>query len=173
MSAYPEGVEVRRGAILSDDGRYRYRLTRMWDMYALPFLMLNPSTADAYDDDRTIARCVGFARTLGYGGIGVWNLYAYRATKPEVMFAKQGLGENIVGPENDRRLRVLFDWAQVSKVPVIAGWGVNAKADRVAEVLEMPYAAEVLHRLGPTTKAGAPRHPLYLKADTPLVRLVS
>lgn len=38
-----------RGAVLSDDGVYRYRLWRIWDRDRLPttFVMLNPSTADA------------------------------------------------------------------------------------------------------------------------------
>jgi len=36
--------------------------------------MLNPSTADETDDDRTIGRCVAFAQTWGAGGIVVCNL---------------------------------------------------------------------------------------------------
>lgn len=170
MSAYPEGVEVRRGAIISDDGKYRYRLTRYWwPGRSLPFVMLNPSTADASIDDPTIVRCVGFARRLGFSGIGVWNLYALRATRPVHLWKSP----DPVGPDNDAKLRVLFEWAYWAEVEVVAGWGANAKADRVEEVLAMPYATRVLHRLGPTTKGGAPRHPLYLKADTPLVRLAS
>ena len=34
---------MERSAVISDCGRYRYRLTRRWgDGYALPWIMLNP-----------------------------------------------------------------------------------------------------------------------------------
>lgn len=57
--APPEGETPEfplTGAIL--DGPYRYRLWRIWDR-ALPmvcWVMLNPSTADATEDDPTIGR---------------------------------------------------------------------------------------------------------------------
>lgn len=39
-------------AVLSDDGRHRYRLDRRWGTGApVVFIMLNPSTADASVDD--------------------------------------------------------------------------------------------------------------------------
>src|SRR5689334_16488446 len=74
---------VRKAASISECGRYRYSLHRWWGAgERLYFVMLNPSTADAEVDDPTIRRCMGFARTLGFDGIGVVNLYAFRATKP-------------------------------------------------------------------------------------------
>jgi hypothetical protein len=58
---------ARAAATISADGRYRYRLERWWDEHvpAVLFVMLNPSTADARDDDPTIRRCVAFARRWG------------------------------------------------------------------------------------------------------------
>ncbi len=55
--------DTRRGAVLSDDGEYRYRLHRTWDVKKsmLAFVMLNPSTADATNDDPTVRRCLGYA----------------------------------------------------------------------------------------------------------------
>ena len=47
---------------------------------------------------------------------------------------------------------------------VIAAWGANARPDRVDQVLAMP-GADRLQALG-VTKTGAPRHPLYLRADS-------
>jgi hypothetical protein len=63
---------------------YRYELRRVWDaqLGLACWVMLNPSTADANEDDPTIRRCVNFARTWGYGGIVVRNLFALRATDP-------------------------------------------------------------------------------------------
>ncbi|MGE3889429.1 MAG: DUF1643 domain-containing protein, partial [Vicinamibacterales bacterium] len=53
-----------RGAVLSADGRYRYRLWRLWDDCApvMTWVLLNPSTADANEDDPTLRKCIGFAR---------------------------------------------------------------------------------------------------------------
>ena len=66
------------GAIISDCGKYRYQLWRKWDP-SLPvvlFIMLNPSQADASEDDPTIRRCINYAKSWGYGGIYVGNLFA-------------------------------------------------------------------------------------------------
>lgn len=154
-----------RGAVLSADGLYRYRLTRSWDARKpiLPFLMLNPSTADARQDDPTIRRCVGFARGLGYGGLGVWNLYAFRTDKPTVLWEAQRGGVDIIGPENDMKLRNLLVWAANTEVPVIAAWGAQAKPARVAWLLEQ-RGAHNLQALG-VAKHGEPKHPLYLPAS--------
>lgn len=155
---------VVKRAVLSDDGRYRYALSRTWEpgVWSLAFIMLNPSTADAEIDDPTIRRCMGFARSFGYGGITVVNLYAYRATQPLDLWR----AEDPVGPENDAYLRAILADRQEHGVPVVAAWGANAKPDRVAEVLAMPGAAR-LSALG-VTKGGAPRHPLYLRGDSHL-----
>ncbi len=49
-------------AVISPCGLYRYALVREWDTFArrLLWIMLNPSTADATEDDSTIRKCVGF-----------------------------------------------------------------------------------------------------------------
>src|SRR5689334_20041621 len=75
--------EIVKSAVLSPCGLYRYRLTRRWgDGPALLFVMLNPSTADATEDDPTIRRCTGFAKREGMPAIEVVNLFAWRATDP-------------------------------------------------------------------------------------------
>ena len=71
-------------AIISPCGRYRYRLDRRWgDGRTMGFIMLNPSTADAENDDPTIRRCIGFAKREGCDAIAVVNLYALREGRPE------------------------------------------------------------------------------------------
>ena len=77
----PRAMTVGAAGI-SECGCYRYWLTRTWNprRATLCWVLLNPSTADADRDDPTIRRCQGFARSWGYGGIVVVNLFAYRAT---------------------------------------------------------------------------------------------
>ena len=73
-------TQVHKGAILSECQKYRYRLWRTWNdhLNSLAFVALNPSTADADIDDRTIRRMVGFAKSFGFDGIEVVNLFAFR-----------------------------------------------------------------------------------------------
>ena len=161
MSAvYPPNVEIQRSAAISGDEVYRFNLSRRWGLGTLlTFVMLNPSTADADQDDPTIRRCVGFARTLGYDGINVVNLYAFRATKPaDLWLAAEPTG----GERNDDLLREIGRCAEYG-MPVVAAWGANAKRDRVNQVLTF-RGWDKITALG-LTKSGAPRHPLYLPAS--------
>jgi hypothetical protein len=160
--------DMLRTADISPDGLYRYSLTRIWggpgNHKFLPWIMLNPSTADHSIDDPTIRRCIGFARAFGYSGIRVYNLYAFRATNPADLLT----AADPVGPRNDAVLRDVLINAHRIGVPVIAAWGVNAKPDRVAKIAGYSYADQ-LHCLG-VTKAGQPKHPLYLPKTAELRR---
>ena len=165
MSAETLSNAASSAAVLSNDGLYRYVLTRTWqpEVHRLWFIMLNPSTADATVDDPTIRRCMGFARRFGYGGVGVVNLYAYRATKPADLWK----AADPVGPENDSTIGAMLVERSYFDVPTVAAWGANAKPERVAQVLAMPGAHRLMC-LG-LTKAGQPRHPLYLRSDAALI----
>jgi len=44
---------------------------------ACGWIMLNPSRADATDDDPTVRRCLGFASAWGYGSLLIHNLYVF------------------------------------------------------------------------------------------------
>jgi hypothetical protein len=152
-------------AVISDCGRYRYALRRDIDCPGnegtVLFVMLNPSTADAYIDDRTIRRCIGFSQSWGYARLTVANVFAYRATKPEELV----LAEDPVGPDND----VWLGRLAASATEVVAAWGAHAFAERRAratrELLE-ERTGGTLSCLG-QTQSLAPKHPLYLRADTP------
>ena len=104
----PATLMPLHGAVVSDDGLYRYILTRTWDrsLPALVFCMLNPSTADATVDDPTIRKCIGFAQRLGYGGIIVVNLFAYRATKPRELYAQLAAGSTLGDAAREARVAV-------------------------------------------------------------------
>ncbi len=151
-------------AVISPCGIYRYRLDRRWsDGPTMGFIMLNPSTADADRDDPTIRRCIGFAKREGCGGLIVVNLFNFRATKPEDM-------ANAADPEGqDADLRLLEAMDHVDG-PLVAAWGSHWMAkERGAYISEMIGVHCVC--LG-KTKNGAPRHPLYVRGDAPLVPLV-
>jgi len=153
-------AQLAGSAAVSPDGVYRYELRRWWARgEVVRFIMLNPSTADATVDDPTIRRCVGFARSWGYGSLVVHNLYALRATDPTALAAHP----DPVGPDNDDHLR---HWAPPRSFTVCA-WGAHPMAARRAPaVLALLRAAGFTpHHLG-LTAAGAPRHPLYLPGAT-------
>lgn len=145
------------GAVLSPCETFRYRLWRYWGGgEALMFCMLNPSKADASIDDPTIRKCMGFARRLGYGGIEVVNLYAYRATDPGDL-KRAGCP---VGPENDAHIRAVASGVNVTKA--IVGWGSEATGHgRVSNVFELLHQHVEVFALR-TNKDGSPGHPLYI-----------
>lgn len=145
---------VTAEAVLSPCGTYRYELRRTWASGPVcGWIMCNPSTADAQADDPTIRRCVGFARSWGYAGIVVRNLYALRATDPRLL-ARHA---DPVGPDNDSSL---MD-AVANEITVCAWGGHGRRGDPVRSALADAGAA--LHFLA-VTRAGVPRHPLYLPA---------
>jgi hypothetical protein len=132
---------------------YRYSLWRWWDR-ALPYAMfvgLNPSTADEVNNDPTVSRCINYARSWGYGGLCMTNIFAYRATDPAKMKAHPAP----IGGENDRYLVTLAAQAGV----VVAAWGTHgAHLGRGESVRQMLINLHCLR----LTKNGYPNHPLYL-----------
>lgn len=157
---------IRKAAIISPDGLYRYRLTRYWGPgRMMNFVMLNPSTADADLDDPTIRRCMGFARREGMGGIAVVNLYAFRATKPTDL--KSHI--SAFGPGNYDHLYAVAAESEASGTPLVCAWGASDPfgGDVAAREIFKAHGATAVC-LG-TTQDGSPRHPLYVKGDQPLV----
>lgn len=144
-------------AVYSDCEVYRYSLTRIWDEQAprVVFIMLNPSTATEVQNDPTIQRCEQRARKLGFGGFCAVNIFAIRATDPRDMRA----ASDPEGPDNMAALDAAAQWADLS----IAAWGVHAEHRNQGPIVaaRLRAAGHRLHQLG-LTKAGHPRHPLYL-----------
>lgn len=161
--------EIRGGASLSADGIYRWTLRRWWaNGPTATFVMLNPSTADATQDDPTIRRCIGFAKRMGCGSLLVVNLFARRATNPRdlIPFA----GETV-----EREELAAWGEALAEGGPLIAAWGaspnwlrrdIDARSAMFRANAQM--AGRGMHALG-LTQDGSPRHPLYLKGDAQLV----
>jgi hypothetical protein len=163
----PEAPEVTKTAAISDCGLYRYRLTRRWGSGPLlPFVMLNPSTADASIDDPTIRRCMGFSRREGADGIAVVNLFAYRTPSPKELWAVEPRQRH--GLHNEHALYDIANEAIETNSPIVCAWGAGAgdAANFTVEWLKTRGARLVC--LG-KTKEGHPRHPLYVKGDQPLM----
>ncbi len=168
--------QMDRGALLSPCGQYRYVLWRRWDKTKprLIFIMLNPSTADAQQDDATIRICMGRARRMGMGGIRVLNLFAYRATHP----ADLDKVSDPIGPENDSHIERNLGMRIFSATgkdgppePMIAAWGDGGlrrgrSRERWREVVSLICGemGDPLYSLG-LTKAGQPKHPLRISYD--------
>jgi len=153
-------------AVLSACQRYRYLLFRRWrgTGTTMWIIGLNPSTADAEQDDPTIRRCVGFAKRCGCVALYMGNLFGWRATDP----AHLKRVSNPVGPDNND---YLVDMASQSKW-IVAAWGANPIATPRGEEVQRLLRGREIYCLG-TTAAGAPRHPLYLRREAPLVRWCS
>ncbi len=147
---------MRSGANFSRCRTFRYALWREWDASGpgLMLIGLNPSTADARNNDPTIRRCIGFARDWGFGRVHVLNLFAYRATYPDDLKAAC----DPVGPRNDSWLRKVARRCD----RVVACWGNDgAFMGRSARVRAMlGDRLEVIRLNG----SGEPAHPLYLPA---------
>lgn len=112
---------IKSDALLSTCGLYRYWLSRTWgDTPPLVVIGLNPSTADAMQDDPTIRRCIGFARREGCGGLMMLNLFAFRATDPAMLYTTQAR----VGPLNDYMLH------RLATGKVLAAWGAQSRCRR-------------------------------------------
>jgi hypothetical protein len=140
------------GAEFSTDGKYRYKLWRIWDS-DLPKAMcigLNPSTANADTNDATIRNLIQILTILGYGGFYMMNLFAIISSNPEVLLtSKDPLGDN----ENKlKEVEAICD-------DVIVCWGNFKQAKiRINEVLPNYPNAKCFG----FNKNGTPFHPRAL-----------
>lgn len=151
-------MEIIRSSVISECGQYRYQLSREWnpDGKKVMFLMLNPSKADADQDDNTIRRCISFAQSWGYGGLYVGNLFAYRSTDPKQLLQV----DDPVGPLNANHLVYLT----LNSDMVVAAWGNAGIVSKLRKKFGMEVFFTKWHCLK-IGKSGQPCHPLFLKGD--------
>ena len=148
-------------AVLSECLSYRYILSRRMgeSSRVVAFIGLNPSTADATRDDPTIRRCIGFAKRWDAGLLLMVNLFALRSTNPDALKTHF----EPIGPENDDWIDRAVSMSDIA----VAAWGNNGallgRATTVRRRFDGRLKALVL------TKAGMPKHPLYVRADTTVI----
>lgn len=159
-----DGLFSLDNAEFSPCRNWRYTLHRRWDDGpSVAFLMLNPSTADEWQDDPTIRKCRGFAQRWGYGRMVIVNLFAIRGTDPRIVMRVT----DPVGPMNDFHI---VD-ATIDCREVIAAWGCgqHIKKDRVLRpgaVMSLLADRGVDVRCLGYSADGSPRHPLMLAYAT-------
>lgn len=162
--------QAQGGAIISPCGTYRYRLERHWpkgaDLYGqTTVIMVNPSTADAEQNDATIRKLIGFGQHK-WANIVVGNLFAYRATDVREL----ANATDPIGPENDEHLRamigeayrLIFAWGPTAKLPKRLRTRWRAIWNVAQELGKEPLS------IGKPAKDGHPCHPLMLPYSTQL-----
>lgn len=159
------------------DGEHRYRLDRHANGVELGdrllWVMLNPSTANATEDDPTIRRVQRFTFDHRYRSFTVVNLHSLCATDPNDLFAR--VADSNEPTENDAH--ILRAAREASRIVVAWGAGARRYPLRVAWVVNLLLSTDRgiggglfprdLWCLG-TTAAGHPRHPLYVAASQSL-----
>jgi hypothetical protein len=149
------------GAEFSPCGKYRYALWRIWDDVNKPLVMwigLNPSTANATDDDPTIQSVTRITRHNGYGGFFMMNLFGIISADPKVLkVAEDPQGDNLMwhGKIRQRCKDIVF------------AWGAFKEAGIVSAEMVVAYPGALC--IGKTQK-GQPLHPLYQRSDSELIK---
>ena len=161
---------VTGDAAFSEDGRFRYWLSREWgfrqfsdgrEPFAL-FIGMNPSTAEADVDDPTVRKEMGLTRRLGLDRYVKVNVMDYRATSPKALLMPG------VTPCSDANRPAIRHFAERASTIIMCYGKLHKKLRRYGMLVEMDLRGYKLWCLG-RNDDGSPKHPLYLKSDTELV----
>lgn len=148
----------KNGALFSECGKHRLSLWRIWDNHKplIMFIGLNPSTADAENDDPTIRRVKGMAKEWGYGGVYMMNLFTFISTDPDKLNILEGnLSESDIWLLCIGRIceRIVFAWGNFQ---------VHGRDKEVKAMFSERWALHI-------NKNGSPKHPLYCRKDSKLI----
>lgn len=144
-----------KGAEFSEDGKYRYRLWRIWDDSKPKILCigLNPSTANADKDDATISILKRMLPILGYGGFYMMNCWPFITSKPELL----QIDEFSDKLNNDMLMCQASNCADV--IFAYGSFKVIKQKGRDKELMEMFPNAKCFAK----SKDGSPIHPLAMQ----------
>ena len=175
-AAHDPGGRVRlrllpgvRGDAEFSDHEHR-QLMRRWLGDSFPtryilFIGMNPSTADATVNDPTCAREWSFAQREGYSAMAKGNVGDYRATDPKMLLAP---GVVAVSDANLPSLRKAA--AGADRVVLCHGKLNKALAPAGRALVDTLRADGIELWCFGVNADGSPKHPLYLRLETPLVR---
>lgn len=150
------------GAYFSHDNKFRFVLWRIWDdtKPKVMYVGLNPSTANATKNDNTITKLVKVSKHNGFGGFYMLNLYSYVTPYPECL---KGNWEIMDGINNKH----LLDFSgKASKV--VFCWGNFKESQEKASELKHAFQQEAWCLF--KNKNGSPKHPLYCKDETQIIK---
>lgn len=147
-------ILLEKGAEFSEDRKHRFALWRIWNP-DLPLVMvigLNPSTADAAEDDPTIESVTRLSKFNGYGGFYMMNCWSYISTDPKKLDASTACAENEdwLKKVAARCADVLFAWGAFKAVKE---WNLDIEFSKM-----FPNAKCIIKN-----KDGSPGHPMYKK----------
>lgn len=149
------------GADFSEDRKYRHSLWRIWDESKplIMFIGLNPSTANEVGNDPTIRRVISFAKSWGYGGVYMMNLFSFVTPYPAEL------------KKNEKYLNQFQNFSEIESIAkgcdkIIFAWGNFEEAIDAGK--EISFKFPNAYCLG-KNKNGSPKHPLYIKSDVELI----
>lgn len=162
---------VKGDAVFSHDGRYR-TLMRRWlgDRFPsryLLFIGMNPSTADASVNDPTCGREWTFAQREGFDAMVKANVGDYRATHPKML-----LEPDVVASSAANLPTIREQATGAAKVVLCHGKLNRALAPAGTAMIAALQADGIDLWCFGSNADGSPKHPLYLRGDTPLVRWI-
>jgi hypothetical protein len=157
-------------AVVSPCGLYRFRLDRSVGMegavYA--FFGINPSTADAHQDDPTVRKWIGFVKTWGGSRFIVGNVSPIRATDVRELNFRNA--PELIAAENQQHIDQIISEADF----LVPCWGRRQKVPKLMHPEIDHLLAHLLRSGKPVftfglTAGGDPMHPLMLAYSTQLV----
>lgn len=151
----------RKFAKFNEDRTQRFVLGRIWDEFEKQALVigLNPSTANESDNDPTIKSVIRILKHNGYGGLWMMNLFNFVTPYPEELKNKATL--------YDLQLCMSLIDKYYRGKDIIFAWGAFETHGRDKEMIKR-FGAWA-YCMG-KNKDGSPKHPLYLKSNTELVK---
>lgn len=151
-------------ATISTCDQYRYDLMRKWNPNGenlVSLIGLNPSTADANKDDPTLVRCMNFSKSLGFDGLILVNLFAYRSTSPKAM-------KEFISPIGEKNDAYIIDAIARTNKTILCWGNHGSHKSRDIEVLQLIKSYREEYFCFGQTKSNQPKHPLYLSKETSL-----
>ncbi len=144
---------IIHSTVMSDDGKYRFLLKRIWDKEKenATLVMLNPSKANLLKSDMTITNTMNFLMDKGFGSMSVVNLFPFMATTPKDLIGHKKDYKR----ENDKFIIEACENAD----SIFVGWvrGENKNRVKEVEVILRGYSNKVY--CFQDNKGIKPRHP--------------
>ncbi len=130
------------------------------------FIGLNPSRANEHFNDPTITRLINFSKGWGYDGMYMANLFAWRDPNPAFLKKFGALNfYEYVGQHTDEWLRIMA----LDSSRIVFCWGSWKNILIRSIPVEHEFAGSWCFG---KNADGSPKHPLYLKATTELIKYV-